>query len=134
MGFDLECRHEHHFVDGRSLHKSFLKKVRIVTIQRGSAKAKIIFFYGRVRTLNWNPNRLYWNNEKHTPFMNYSTSLERGLLRNRNGPLEPTSVKWNNLLPPDFVFNWGDIWAADRARKEASLQWLTWHKGIAVNV
>ena len=114
-------------------HQERLEKIRVATIKRGRAKLEIHLFYGKINSLKWNPDRLYWNNDKQTFFMNYSTDLGRSLLKKKNTPLALAMNKWANALPPTFEFNLGNIWASDWAMKEANLIWLSWHKGLAVN-
>jgi hypothetical protein len=49
-------------------------------------------------------------------------------------PLALTATKWNVIFPPDFKFQWAEVWDTERARKEATLLWQLWHRAIVVNV
>ena len=39
---------------------SFFHKVEIIHTTRGQKKEEIIFFYGKMASLKWNPNRGRW--------------------------------------------------------------------------
>ena len=65
--------------------------------------------------------------------MSYNTKLGYDLLRKNKLPLYLAQDKWPNVLPPNFEFNWTNVWTSERASKEAFLMWQICHKGVAVN-
>jgi hypothetical protein len=67
-------------------------------------------------------------------FINYTTQKGQGLLRGRHTPPDHVATKWNLILPPNFSFNWQEVWDPKRARKEAYLLWQLWHKANPVNI
>lgn len=82
--------------------------VRIVVAKRGQKQTEVLFYYGRVRALTWDPNRLFWSD--HSPFMDYSTQKGRAFLRRTHPPPRVAEQKWNHTLPADFDFRWVEIW------------------------
>lgn len=105
--------------------------VGVVATKRGQKQTEILFYYDRVRALQWDPNRLFWSD--HNPFMDYSTQKGRALLRRTHPPPQVAERKWNCTLPADFDFRWAEIWDSRRIRKEAELSWRISHQALAVN-
>jgi hypothetical protein len=127
-----------HLQDGPGNHYSLhgiIHRVRVTSVATGPAKKPILLFYGRLDSIGWDPERFQWlDGDKATPFMNFSASLGRRLLRKRHDIPNPVERKWQGVLPLDFRLRWKTVWAKNRTPKEAGLLWLAWHRAVAVNV
>jgi hypothetical protein len=66
-------------------------RVRIQSVFKGPKKKSIMLYYGKVRSLEWDPTRLKW--PEGMEFMHYSTKLGRNLLRKRHPPLQLAAKK-----------------------------------------
>jgi hypothetical protein len=78
--------------------RGFPERVRVVEVKRGQKKTVVMFYYGRIRDLDWDPARVTWSDS--TPFMEYSTQKGQELLRNRTTPPNLAQKSWNLILPP----------------------------------
>jgi hypothetical protein len=107
-------------------------RVRVQDVLKGPRKNTIFLYYGKVRDLCWDPDRLQWPDR--VKFMSYSTKLGRKILRMKHPPLQLATKKWSQTLPADFRFRWNSIWDHERQKKEAFLMWQMWHKAVAVNI
>jgi hypothetical protein len=66
-------------------------RVCIQSVLKGPKKKAILLYYGKVRSLEWDPTRLKW--PEGMEFMHYSTKLGRNLLRKRHPPLQLAAKK-----------------------------------------
>ena len=65
--------------------------------------------------------------------MKYMLCMERKLLKNKVNLPSIVKKKWEGVLPPLFKLRWKNTWDKERARKEARVIWMIWHKAMAVN-
>jgi hypothetical protein len=98
-------------------------RVRVQSVAKGPRKKTILFYYGKIRELTWDPAKLKW--PEGVEFLHYSTKLGRKLLQQRQPPLQLLRRKWSEALPGDFRFQWSTVWDHERQ---------IWHKAVAVNV
>ena len=70
-------------------------------------KEKIIFFYGKVTSLEWDPDRWRWMDGSR--FLNYTTKDGRETISNRNPSATRTADKWQEYLPGNYRFYWFQI-------------------------
>ena len=88
----------------------FFYEVKVIRTYRGPKdkgeeekyKEEIIFFYGKVATLGWDPDRWRWSNGSH--FLNYSTKSGREAIVNRNLGVTRAVEKWQGYLPGNYRF------------------------------
>lgn len=70
-------------------------KVKIIHINRGpqkdGEKEEIIFFYGKVATLRWDPERWWWIDEGR--FLDYTTKIGIDFVINKNSGTTRTTDK-----------------------------------------
>ena len=115
--------------------EGYFHKVKIIRTKRGPTKEgereEIIFFYGKLATLGWDPDRWRWIDGGH--FLDYTTKGGRDAIINQNAGTTRAAVKWQGYLPGNYKFYWSQIWDPLRAGKEAAFIWSIWHKAIAVN-
>jgi hypothetical protein len=97
----------------------FPARVRVISVPRGPKKVQVLFFYGRVRDLSFDPARLVWSDKSN--LLAYTTQKGRALLCNQHSPPAMAATKWNVILPPDFKFQWAEVWDTKWAQKEATL-------------
>lgn len=117
------------------LVRGIFRRVRIIEVNKGPKKKSLLFYYGRLDWLNWDPKRLQWpGKQAATPFMDYNVKLVRDLLREKHIIPNPVERKWQGILPFSHQFKWNTVWAKPRIPKEAGLLWLVWHRAVAVNV
>ena len=81
-------------------------KVKVIHTDRGpkkeGEKEKIIFFYGKLATLGWDPDRWQWIDKDH--FLNYTTKDGRNSIINRNPGTTRAAEKWQGYLPGNYRF------------------------------
>ena len=93
----------------------YIGLVRVMEVICGPKQAKILFYYGLVRLLEWNPASVSW--PKSCEFMKYSSSVERKLLRSQVQVPTIVEKKWEEILPNSFKLHWAKIWDTERVRK-----------------
>jgi len=59
--------------------------------------------------------------------------MGRSLLTNHCVPRTTIATKWADILLPNFVPNWKDVWHKSRSQKETAFLWSIWHKAVAVH-
>jgi hypothetical protein len=99
---------------------------------RDQKREPVLFLYGRINDLSWDPCRLFWPDQ--TSFLDYITAKGRAILRTRHPPFTLAISKWAQVLPRDFQFPWADVWDVEQARKESGLLWRLAHRTVVVNV
>ena len=113
----------------------FFHKVKIIHTTRGPKKEgvreEIRFFYGKMATLGWDPDRWRWVDGDQ--FLNYTTKLGKELLSSRDPGITRAAEKWQGCLPPNYRFYWSQVWDPLHAGKEVAFMWSIWHKAVAVN-
>jgi hypothetical protein len=77
-------------------------RVRVAEVVKGPKKVCINLFYGKMKSLGWDPNKFRWN--ASTPFMRFSTKLGRELLKARHDIPNVAVRKWHGILPADHNF------------------------------
>ena len=105
-------------------------------IKRGHKKKEeekeyILFFYGKVASLEWDPDRWRWMDGGR--FLNYTTKDGMEVIRNRSPGATRAVDKWQGFLPGNYRFYWSQIWDPQRMGKEAAFIWSIWHKVVADN-
>jgi hypothetical protein len=110
-------------------------KVKIIRTNRGptkdGVKEEVVFFYGKVATLGWDPDRWRWADGGH--FLDYTTKAGRDSITNRTPDITRAGDKWQGYLPGNYRFFWSQVWDPLRSGKEAAFIWSIWHKAVAVN-
>ena len=113
----------------------FFHKVKIIHTTRCPKKdglrEEIRFFYGKMATLGWDPDRWRWADGDQ--FLNYTTKLGREVLSSRDPGIPRVAEKWQGYLPANYRYYWSQVWDPLRAGKEAAFLWSIWHKAVAVN-
>lgn len=109
-------------------------RVKVVGHKRGQRKAEVLFYYGWVDQLNWDPMKVQWTGQMgQTPFMGYTTKLRYDLLREKHVVPNVVEKKWQGILPLCHRLRWNRIWSKGHTPKEVGLLWLVWHRAVAVN-
>jgi hypothetical protein len=115
--------------------EGFFHKVKIIHTNRGpkkeGEKEPIIFFYGKLATLGWDPDRWRWIDGGY--FLDYTIKAGREAISNRNPGSTRARDKWQGYLPSNYRFFWSQVWDPLRSGKEAAFMWSIWHKAVAVN-
>ena len=115
--------------------EGFFHRVKIMYTHRGpkreGKREEIIFFYGKVATLEWDPDRWKWIDGGK--FLDYTTKDGRINILNRNPGTTRAGDKWQGYLPGNYRFHWLQVWDPLRSGKEAAFMWSIWHKAVAVN-
>ena len=110
-------------------------KVKIIQTNRGptreGVKEEVTFFYGKVASLGWDPDRWRWADGDH--FLDYTTKAGRDSIANRSPDITRAGDKWQGYLPGNYRFFWSQVWDPLRSGKEAVFIWSIWHKAVAVN-
>jgi hypothetical protein len=114
-----------------STHTGFVRRVRIISITRGTKKSSILMYYGRVEDLSWDPNRYQWSGG--ISFMSFTSKLGRNLLKSKHVVPPVIERKWSGILPITYKLRWRNVWDKERAQKESGLLWATWHRSVSVN-
>ena len=117
----------------------YFHEVKVIRTYRGpkgkreeeKEKEEILFFYGKVATLGWDPDRWRWSDGSR--FLNYTTKSGREAIRSRSPGVTGAVEKWQGYLPGNYRFYWSQVWDPHRAGKEAAFIWSIWHKAVAVN-
>ena len=115
--------------------EGYFHKVKIIHTNRGpkreGEREKISFFYGKLASLGWDPDRWRWLEGGH--FLDYNTKDGRDTITNRDPGTTRAVEKWQGYLPGNYHFYWSQVWDPHRAGKEAAFIWSIWHKAVAVN-
>ena len=112
-------------------------EVKIIHTTRGPKNVKeedrltITFFYGKIVTLRWDPDRWRWADGSR--FLNYTTKMGRDSVINRIPGGRRAAEKWQGYLPSNYRFKWSQVWDPLRSGKEAAFIWSIWHRTVAVN-
>ena len=112
-------------------------EVKIIYTNRGVKKEgeeereEVIFFYGKVATLSWDPDRWRWGDGGR--FLDYTTKKGGDILTSRSQGSSRVADKWQGYLPGNYRFQWSQVWDSNRSSKEAAFIWSIWHKAVAVN-
>lgn len=105
-----------------------IRRVRVLSTERGPKKIPTWFYYGRTDKLEWDPGRLRWpdphNATKDTNLLGFSSRLGRELLKKRIVVNNPVTRKWQGVLYQGFRLKWKTVWERERTSKEAGLLWL----------
>jgi hypothetical protein len=92
--------------------EGFFHKLKIIHINRGpkkdGEKDEIIFFYGKMATLGWDPDQWWWIGEGH--FLDYTTEDGHDSIINRNPGTTRAADKWQGYLPGDYKLYWLQVW------------------------
>lgn len=102
-------------------------KMRVVLVKRGPRNIEIKLYYGIVENLVWDPRIFSWKDDKNVPIMNYSTKLDKEILKKYYKVSCVVEKKWSVVLPHSFNLRWATIWMMSRAKKEGPLVWAIWH-------
>ena len=70
-------------------------------------KEEITFFYGKVATLTWDPDRWRWGDGGH--FLNYTTKSGREIIASRKPETTRAGDKWQKYLPGNYRFFWAQV-------------------------
>lgn len=100
-------------------------------MQKTNQNTPILFFYGPIQQLNFDPHQYSWPGG--TPLLQFSAQLAREWMRNPEEPVDLSRSKWWGILPRNSNVDWQDTWKAKRAQKESAFIWSVWHKALAVN-
>ena len=115
--------------------EGFFHKVKIFHTNRGpkrkGKREEIIFFYGKLASLGWDPARWRWINGGY--FLDYTTKDGRDTILNRSPGTSRAVEKWQGYLPGNYKFYWSQVWDPMRSGKEVEFIWSIWHKAVAVN-
>ena len=112
-------------------------EVKVMFTNRGAKKEgeeereEVIFFYGKVASLSWDPDRWRWGDGDK--FLDYTTKGGREIITSRNQGVTRAADKWQGYLPGNYRFQWSQVWDPLRSGKEAAFIWSIWHKAVAVN-
>jgi hypothetical protein len=94
-------------------------KVKIMHTNRGPTrdgeKEEVVFFYGKVVTLGWDPDRWRWADGGH--FFYYTTKAGRDSITNRTPGITRAGDKWQGYLPAitnSFGHKWGTLFVVVR--------------------
>lgn len=91
---------------------------------------KILFFYGNLAMLRWDPDRWRWSNGGR--FLNTTKDeIETNVCRNLR--VTRAAEKWQGYLSGNYRFYWSQVWDPHHAGKEAAFIWSILHKALAVN-
>ena len=85
--------------------EGYFRKVKIIHTTRGPKKEgeqKISFFYGKLATLGWDPDRWRWIDEGH--FLDYATKDGRDSITNMHLGITRAMEKWQGYLPSNYRF------------------------------
>ena len=86
--------------------EGFFHKVKIIHTNRGPKKEgkreEIIFFYGKLATLGWDPDKWRWIDGGR--FLNYTTKDGRDNILNMNPGATQAADKWQGYLPGNYRF------------------------------
>lgn len=86
--------------------ESYFHKVKIIHTNIGPKKEgkrkKIIFFYDKLATLGWDPDRWQWIDGGH--FLNYITKDGGDAIINRNPGTTRAADKWQGYFPGNYRF------------------------------
>ena len=100
----------------------FFHQVKIIHTNRGPKKEgeneQITLFYGKLATLEWDPDRWRWSDEGR--FLEYTTKDGRMAITNRNPGSTHAMDKWQGYLPGNYKFYWSQVWDPLRSGKEAA--------------
>ena len=70
-------------------------------------REEITFFYGKVATLTWDPDRWRWGDGGH--FLNYTTKSGREIIASRKPGTTRAGDKWQRYLPGNYRFFWVQV-------------------------
>ena len=93
--------------------RGFFHKVKIIHTQRGPKregedKEQITFFYGKIATLGWDPDRWRWSDGGR--FLDYTTKDGREAISKRNPNTTRAADKWQGYLPGNYKVYWSQVW------------------------
>ena len=108
-----------------------VRRVRVVIVKRGPKKSIILFYYGKVRDLDWDLERLQWVDG--VPLMEFTSKIGRKMLFKLHSAPSVVATKWFWVLSPTYRLQWLNPWDKERKKKETGLLWAIWHRGVAVN-
>ena len=91
----------------------------------------MMFFYDKVATLGWDPDRWRWMDGGC--FFNYTIKYGRDSIINRYPGNTGAADKWQGYLSDNYRFFWSQMWDPLRSGKEATFMWSIWHNAVAVN-
>ena len=115
--------------------EGFFHEVKVIHTSRGpkreEKKEEVSFFYGKVATLGWDPDRWRWIEGGR--FLDYTTKDGREFITKRHLGTSRATEKWQGYLPNNHRIYWSQVWDPMRAGKEAAFMWSIWHKAVAVN-
>lgn len=117
--------------DGGKKIEGLPVRVRIQEVTRGQKKHPILMYYGRIKDLIFDTQRIRWPN--NMTFLQYSTKTGRDILEKRHPPLQLARSKWQGVLADNFKFRWKNTWDVERVSKKGRLIWQLWHNAVAVN-
>lgn len=109
----------------------FPARLRVQETSRGQKKLPVLMYYGKIKELIFDPQRIRWPNQK--PFLQYTTKMGREILAKKHPLLQLAQSKWQGVLNVNYKFSWNNTWDAERVSKEGRLIWQLWHKAVAVN-
>lgn len=79
----------------------YIRKVRVVGIERGQRKVKELLYYGRIDLLDFDPGLIKFHDD--ICFMSYTTKRGRDMLR-RHHIIPDLARKWADILPDHHHF------------------------------
>jgi hypothetical protein len=105
--------------------EGFFHKVKINHTNRGPKKEEkrdeVIFFYRKVATLGWDPDRWRWIDGSR--LLDYTTKDDRDSVINKNPGATRARDKWQGYLPGNYRFFWSQVWDPLRVGKEVAFIW-----------
>lgn len=93
-----------------------LRVVRVVPIQRRQRKTRILFYYGRVDQLEWDPKLYTWSDT--TPLMAYTAAFGRILLKSKHVVPAVVPTKWQDILHANYLVKWLNVWDKEPTKKK----------------
>lgn len=88
--------------------EGFFYKVKVIHTKRGPKnnkdKEETFFFYNKLATLGWDPNRRWWIDGGR--FLNYTTKSGHESIINKNPATTRVADKWQDYLPGNYRFYW----------------------------
>lgn len=109
----------------------FPHEVKIVHTTRVKEKQEIIFFYGKMATLGWDPD--WWQWVEGYQFFNYTTKFGRMWVITRNLGINRGADKWQGNPQGTYMFYWSWVWDPTCSGNNVALILSIWHKAITVN-
>ena len=123
VGTHSRCLREWEKPEGELV--GFFHEAKIIQTHRGPKregdKEQLTFFYGKIATLGWDPNRWHWSDEGR--FLDYTTKDSMETINKRNPGATRAADKWQGYLPGNYKFYWSEVWDPLCAGKEAAFIW-----------